>query len=138
MVEISDSLQCLFSASVSEQDDSYLIEIPRQEIESGNISPDELYRIGILTHESVSQSARENPESSQRVGSRQQQGPPVDEGDVIEVEIETLGEQGDGIAKVDRGYVIIIDGGQPGETLAVEVHTVRDNVAFADIVAEES
>lgn len=138
MVEISDSLQCLFSTSVAERNDSYLIEIPREEIESGNISTAELYRVGILAHEAASQPAGENPESSQRAEPRQQQGPPVDEGDVIEVEIETLGEQGDGIAKVDRGYVIIVDGGQPGETLAVEVHTVRENVAFADIVSSDS
>lgn len=67
-----------------------------------------------------------------------QQGPPVDEGEVREVTIETLGEQGDGIAKVERSYVIIVDGGQPGETVDVDIYTVRGNVAFAEIVASES
>ena len=48
--------------------------------------------------------------------------------------IETVGEQGDGIAKVERGYVVIIPGGQPGDEPTVKIDQVRDNVAFASIV----
>ena len=61
-------------------------------------------------------------------------GPPVDEGEVRNVTIETVGEQGDGIAKVERGYVVIVPGGQPGDEPTVEIDQVRDNVAFASIV----
>jgi predicted RNA-binding protein with TRAM domain len=138
MVEISDSLQCLFSASVTERNGSYVVEIPRREIESGNISQDELYRVGLLAHEATSQPTGESPGSSQRAESPQRQGPPVEEGEIIEVEIETLGDQGDGIAKVDHGYVVIVDGGHPGDTLAVEIDTVRESVAFADVISNDS
>ena len=52
--------------------------------------------------------------------------------------IETVGEQGDGIAKVERGYVVIVPGGQPGDEPTVEIDQVRDNVAFASIVDTDS
>jgi predicted RNA-binding protein with TRAM domain len=50
------------------------------------------------------------------------------------VTIETVGDQGDGIAKVDRDYVVIVPGAQPGDEPTVEVEQVRENVAFASIV----
>jgi predicted RNA-binding protein with TRAM domain len=138
MVGISDSLQCLFSASVTERNGSYVIEVPRRELESGNVSEDEPHRVGVLTHEPTSQSVASKNESPRETESDPRQGPPVEEGEIVEVEIESFGEQGDGIAKIDRGYVVIVEGGQPGETLAVEIDTARENVAFADIVSDRS
>ncbi|MFC6723660.1 TRAM domain-containing protein [Halobium palmae] len=138
MVDVSGSLKSLFSAPVVEQDGSYVIEIPRQEIEQGEISPGDLYRIGVITHHSSSSRSPETESetrSSSRSDPERQQGPPVNEGDTIEVTIETLGEQGDGIAKVDRGYVIIVSEGQPGDTVLVEIENVRENVAFAEIIS---
>jgi len=63
--------------------------------------------------------------------------PPVDEGEIREVTIETVGDQGDGIAKVERGYVLIVPGARPGEAPTVEVETVKRNVAFATVVDAE-
>jgi predicted RNA-binding protein with TRAM domain len=65
-------------------------------------------------------------------------GPPVDEGEVRDVTIETTGDQGDGIAKVERGYVVIVPGGQPGDELSVEIEQVKENVAFASIIESDS
>ncbi|ELY69193.1 hypothetical protein C488_20937 [Natrinema pellirubrum DSM 15624] len=48
--------------------------------------------------------------------------------------IETVGDQGDGIAKVERGYVVIVPGAQPGDEPTVEIEQVQENVAFASIV----
>jgi predicted RNA-binding protein with TRAM domain len=50
------------------------------------------------------------------------------------VTIESVGDQGDGIAKVERGYVVIVPDGQPGQQPTVEIDTVRQNVSFATIV----
>lgn len=133
MVEIPDSLQCLCTASVTEHERSYRIEIPRDEVERGELDVGEFYRVGVLTHTAASSSS-ESLDAAPDTSIDAQQGPPVDEGDVREVTIETLGEQGDGIAKVERGYVIIVDGGQPGETVVVDIHAVRENVAFAEVV----
>ncbi|WP_199058212.1 TRAM domain-containing protein [Halorubrum sp. C191] len=35
-------------------------------------------------------------------------GPPVGPSDRRDVEIESIGEQGDGSAKIDRSYVVIV------------------------------
>jgi predicted RNA-binding protein with TRAM domain len=50
------------------------------------------------------------------------------------VTIETIGDQGDGIAKVDRGYVVIVPDAQPGDEPTVEIEQVQQNVAFASVV----
>jgi predicted RNA-binding protein with TRAM domain len=50
------------------------------------------------------------------------------------VTIETVGDQGDGIAKVERGYVVIVPDAQPGDEPTIEIEQVQQNVAFASIV----
>lgn len=57
---------------------------------------------------------------------------PVEEGDVVEVEIDDLGSKGDGIARVE-GFVIFVPGGEVGETYDVEVTSVGRKFAFAEI-----
>jgi len=57
---------------------------------------------------------------------------PVDEGDIVEVEIDDLGSKGDGVARID-GFVIFVPGGEVGETYDVEVTSVGRKFAFAEI-----
>ena len=47
--------------------------------------------------------------------------------------IESLGDQGDGIAKIDRGYVVIVPGTRPDDEVTVEIENARENVAFARV-----
>jgi hypothetical protein len=47
-MEIPDSLYSLFSATVREHDDSYTVEIPKQEIEGGPVEPGRTYCVGLL------------------------------------------------------------------------------------------
>jgi len=49
------------------------------------------------------------------------------------VTIESLGDQGDGIAKIDRGYVVIVPGTRPDDEVTVEIENARENVAFARV-----
>jgi predicted RNA-binding protein with TRAM domain len=58
----------------------------------------------------------------------------VDEGETREVEIEDIGEQGDGITRVERGFVVIVPDTEQGERATVEITDVRENVAFAEVV----
>ncbi|MEF8773870.1 MAG: TRAM domain-containing protein, partial [Halobacteriales archaeon] len=109
-MEISEKLLCLFSAEVSREDDRYVVEIPRREVETGSIDPGDVYRVALIegeTEDGGSQSESGGPPSEPQ--------PPVEEGEVRYVEIEDLGKQGDGIARVERGYVIIVPGGEVGE-----------------------
>jgi predicted RNA-binding protein with TRAM domain len=57
---------------------------------------------------------------------------PVSEGEVVEVEIDDLGSKGDGIARVE-GFVVFVPGGEVGETYDVEVTSVGNKFAFAEI-----
>ena len=64
---------------------------------------------------------------------RPQRQPPVEQGEVIEVEIISTGKQGDGIGKFE-GYVIIVAGAKPGEKVEVEITKVMPRQAFGEIV----
>ena len=55
-------------------------------------------------------------------------------GEIRYVEIEDLGKQGDGIARVERGYVIIVPGGEVGERVKVEISEVKSNFSVGEII----
>jgi len=140
MIEISDSLRSLFSAQIEERDGSYIVDVPASEIEHDALAADETYRVAILKSESSTsqKTQEEQPQSAGQELTQTSDGPPVDEGEVRDVTIETTGDQGDGIAKVERGYVVIVPGGQPGDEPSVEIEQVKENVAFASIVEPDS
>ncbi|ELY79550.1 23S rRNA (uridine(2552)-2'-O)-methyltransferase [Natrinema gari] len=55
---------------------------------------------------------------------------PVRSGDELEVEIESVGDEGDGIASVD-GYRLFVSGADEGDTVEVRVEDVKPNFGFA-------
>lgn len=61
--------------------------------------------------------------------------PPVNQGDVLEVEIEAVGEKGDGIARKD-GFVLFVPGVKEGDRVKVKVTRVLRKVGFAEVVGE--
>lgn len=63
-------------------------------------------------------------------------GPPVSEGETLRLEIEDVGDQDDGIARVGPGYVVFVPDTEIGQQPLVRVTTVRENFAFAEIVEE--
>jgi len=63
-----------------------------------------------------------------------EQQPPVDVGETREVEIDSIGDQDDGIARIDRGYVVIVPDTEVGDRATVRIETAKENVAFAEIV----
>jgi len=48
--------------------------------------------------------------------------------------VETVGDQGDWVAKVNRGYVVIVPETAPGDDLTVKIKQVQQNVAFVTVV----
>ncbi len=132
-VEISEKLLCLFSTDVSAEDDRYVIEVPRQEVETGDIDPGEVYRVALISRDESTDdgSATTQPESAPS-----EPQPPVDVGETRYVEIEDIGKQGDGIARVERGYVIIVPGADVGERVKIEVTEVKSNFAVGEIIEE--
>lgn len=130
MVEISDNLRTVFTGTIERRDDTYVVEIPDDEVAHGTISPEAVYRIALL----------ETVDDGRRIDSRPntvEGTPPVTEGDQRTVTIEAVGSEGDGIAKVERGYVIIVPDSDPGEEVAVEIERVTPTVAFAEVIDEQ-
>jgi predicted RNA-binding protein with TRAM domain len=132
-MNISEDLLCLYSANAEHQGDSYVLEVPEQEIQNGDISDDEVYKIALIaTSPDGTETTRDSLEREQTVESESE--PPVDEGDIRQVEIEGLGDQGDGVGKIAGGYVVIVPDTEPGDTVTAEMKTVRENFAIAEII----
>jgi predicted RNA-binding protein with TRAM domain len=136
-MEISDDLLCLFSAEVEERGDSYVVEVPKREITTGTLRSGEVYRTAMVTAPSESEPEEaeqaEKGETSNANQERDASGPPVEEGDIREVDIEDIGEQGDGITRVERGFVIIVPETEKGERVTIEITDVKQNVAFGAV-----
>ncbi|WP_302080143.1 TRAM domain-containing protein [Salinibaculum rarum] len=134
-MEISDQLRCLFSATVEERDDSYVLEVPEQEIRLGDIQQGETYRVAVLPSPSTDDASDTETQPERKRGPPK---PPVEEGETRTVEIEDIGDQGDGITRVERGFVVIVPDTEQGERVTVEITDVRENVAFAEVVERVS
>ena len=138
-MEISDQLRCLFSATVEERDESYLVEVPKREVRLENIQQGETFRVAIVSSPSNEADESEDTETETRQGrQRGPQKPPVEEGETRRVEIDDIGDQGDGITRVERGFVVIVPNTEQGERVAIEITDVGENVAFADVVERVS
>lgn len=141
-MEISDNLVCLYSGQVEERDGSYVVEVPQSEISAGSVSADGVYRVALLstgTEEDGDEGEGEGEVTdSDHRETQRGQGPPVDEGDTRTVDIEDIGEKGDGIARVERGYVVIVPDTEQGERVTIEITDVRENMGFGDVVEREA
>ena len=130
-MEISEQLLCLFSAEIRDEDDRFVVEVPRREVETGTVDAGDTYRVALIAREGA---ASAEDESSASAPPTDEPQPPVEIGEVRYVEIEDIGKQGDGIARVERGYVIIVPGTEVGEQVKVEVREVKSNFAVGDVV----
>jgi predicted RNA-binding protein with TRAM domain len=130
LMEISEELLCLFSAEVRSEDGRYVVEVPRREVETGAVGDGDVYRVALIARDGASEAADETSPSD---GPQ----PPVETGEMRYVEIEDLGKQGDGIARVERGYVIIVPDTEVGERVKIEITEVKSNFAVGTVIEEE-
>jgi predicted RNA-binding protein with TRAM domain len=138
-MEIPDQLRCLFSATIEKRDESYLIEVPKQEIRPDNLQQGATYRVAIFPSSSKEAAESEATDTATRQGRQDDpEQPPVEEGETRRVEIDNIGDQGDGITRVERGFVVIVPDTEQGERVVIEITDVRENVAFADVVERVS
>ncbi|GGL72382.1 TRAM domain-containing protein [Halocalculus aciditolerans] len=138
-MEISDKLLCLFNAEVAVSDDEYVVEIPRREIDSGAIEPGETYRVALIARDEDDADTETTTSTAASTGpsTADQPQPPVEENEIRYVEIEDIGKQGDGIARVERGYVIIVPDAEIGERVKIEITEVKSNFAVGEIIDDE-
>jgi len=134
-MEVPDNLLCLYNAELKEQDGSYVIEVPAREVSTNQIASGEVYQAVMIQRETRSTN-NHTTESDRQNTAQSAPEPPVEEGERRTVTIEDVGDQGDGIARVERGYVIIVPDTKLGDQVVIEIESVRQNVAFADVVGQ--
>ena len=138
MVDLPQSLQAVYTAPLRERDDSYLIEVPKREVEYDAVLADEVCRVALIDRVSeAGDDADSDSGATSESSDSDPDGPPVAEGEIREVAIESLGDQGDGIAKVGEGYVVIVPDAHPGDEPTVRIERTQDNVAFASVVDQD-
>jgi predicted RNA-binding protein with TRAM domain len=124
-----DQILCLFNAEIEKLGDDYVIRIPDEEVEKEGLNEGEKYCVAftrIGDEPKFSDERRDAPNKGPQ--------PPVEKGEIRYVEIEDLGKQGDGIARAERGYVIIIPGSNIGEQVKIEITDVKPNFAMGNII----
>lgn len=62
---------------------------------------------------------------------------PVKVGEKYEVEINDIGQKGDGITKV-KNFVIFVPNTKKGDKVKIRIKEVRGRVAFGEVVKEET
>ena len=77
-MEISEQLLCLFSASVTESEDGYTIEVPKREVDTGDIAVGETYRVALIEDTAAASTTIED--SSTTGGDSDEPQPPVEPG----------------------------------------------------------
>ena len=133
-MDIPDAVLCLFSAQIEGQNGSYHINIPEHELTLGDLKSGSSYRVAILPSDSAQTTANETRRSKQ---DRTTSEPPVEVGDQRTVDIEDIGKQGDGIARVERGYVVVVPETELNERVLIEITDVTETVAFGKVVERE-
>jgi len=133
-MEISEDLTCLYSATVDEDRDSYMIEVPKAEVEEGFVDSSQVYKIALMSTRSRPSPDEVDSTATDTDQDVDQQGPPVSVGEHRIVEIDEMGEQDDGLTRVERGYVVIVPETEVGERVRIQIPHVRETVAFADVV----
>jgi predicted RNA-binding protein with TRAM domain len=140
-MDVPETLRCLFSARATTQNETVTVEIPAREVERGEVTPGEVYRVAILSPVEDESEIKAGPADSRPEAASARapnaETPPISEGEERTVEIEGTGDQGDGIARVERGFVVIIPETSEGERVSIEITDVRQTVAFAEVLSRQ-
>lgn len=125
-MEIPEDLYCLFSGSIERtRGGDYRIEVPEREIQLGQLDTGTKYRIALICTDEIGQQPETNAQPERN-------DPPVESGELRTVEIDHLGDQGDGIAKVENDFVVIVPDIDVGERVQVRIESVEDSYAFGE------
>lgn len=135
----------MFSAEIEDRDGRLVVTVPEREVDADTLAVGGTYRVAILPHPGAEDADSAEPSGESSTGGPPGESwrtpgpspPPVATGDRREVEIEDVGDQGDGIARVGPGYVVFVPGAGVGDRLTVEITRAEENFAFATVVEDE-
>jgi len=132
-MNLDAALLTVFSAEIEATDEGHAISVPEREVDLGDLQLGETYRVSIeATGEAagVDQSAH-HPTTTEGAD------PPVAVGETHEVEIDDVGEEGDGIARVGPGYVVFVPDAGLGDRVTIEITKAMENFAFGEVIEGE-
>lgn len=149
-MELPDDVLTLYTAEIESHDGRASVDVPERELTVGDLAVGESYRVAILPGRATNEEEADDATTNE-VGQRQQQRgrtpsrsrtrengePPVAAGEICEVEIEDVGDQGDGIARIGPGYVVFVPNTTVGDRVTAEITEARENFAFAEVVEGE-
>jgi len=76
-------------------------------------------------------------EAMAEAGQDRNRGPaPVEEGQEVDVTIDSVGKRGDGIARINN-FVVFVPGTNQGDQVKVRITSVRGNFATGEVVTGE-
>lgn len=130
-MEIPSGTKSIFTAEIELQNGEPMVRLPNEDVTIGELEVGERYRIAILPRVKATSGA------ASETASRERGEPPVEIGETVEVEIEDLGEQGDGIARIGPGYVIFVPNTSIGDRVTIEITEARENFAFGTVIEDE-
>lgn len=153
-MHLPENLSALFSAEIEERDGTPVVVLPEREVEAGTLAVGDTYRVAIVSDARTGEATTREQRSQVNIREQASEAspredasegwrtpgptaPPVAEGDRREVEIEDVGDQGDGIARVGPGYIVFVPGSGVGDRLTVEITRAEENFAFGAVVEDE-
>lgn len=137
-MELPDDVLALYSAELERTGGRPTISVPERELDVGDLDVGERYRIAVIPARETTSDAEDATDRSRSPRRNAPSGqPPVEEGEVREVEIEDVGDQGDGIARIGPGYVVFVPETTVGDRVTVEITEARENFAFGSVVQDE-
>jgi len=151
-MELSSAL-CLFTARVEARDGEFVVTVPEREVDLDTLEAGGTYRVGVYSDaptasRTTDRNSDESPSQEDRTPPAPEPSaapdptdstpdqPPVSEGETRRLQVEDVGDQGDGIARVGPGYVVFVPDTEVGQQPLVRITTVRENFAFAEVLEQ--
>ena len=147
------NMACLLTAELKDVSDDnsyegdYVFEIPKNEVENGDLTVGKSYKVGVYNRENNNETAtqtrretrnkrgkRENKKSS---GRNDLDGDEIglEVGDVHTIRVDNIGDEGDGIGYYKDNFVVIMKGADDvSEEYRVKIKRVKENYAIGDAI----
>ena len=135
-MEIPEQLTCLFAVEIENQSQSYVAKTPKQEVDVAYVDPTKDYHVAVLKQPGETSQPTPIPASDHSSQQPDLDQPPVSTGETRVVEITELGDQGDGLTRVERGFVVIVPESEVGDRVQIRIETVHETVAFGVVVEQ--
>lgn len=128
----------VFSGEVVEADDRYVVELPR-EIERSPGIREGPYRVAIVARDEEPIRVSPRGQSERTTGTDRRQPTadrtaPVEVDETLTVTIQSDGDRGDGVAKVNGGFVLFVPDTSVGDEVLVRVTEVHGTYARAESI----